>query len=108
MKDLPKVFHNKINKAFDNNKSIFYSYTESKDELTNKESEKPIDAKTISQKINSIFASPNYVYKANVLITLKDKKITKRIIGRNKNYIITMDNDLIPISDIIDIESIKK
>ena len=73
MKDLPKVFHNKIDK-----------------------------------KINEIFSSPNYVYKANVEITLKDKKVTKRIIGRNKNYIITMDNTLIPISDITDIKSIKK
>ena len=108
MKDLPKVFHNKINKAFNNNENVFYSYNESKEKIENKESEKNIDTKTILQKINSIFASPNYVYKANVLITLKDKKITKRIIGRNKNYIITMDNDLIPISDIIDIESIKK
>ena len=62
----------------------------------------------IKQKVNEIFASPNYVYKANVEITLKDKKIKKRIIGRNKDYIITMDNLLIPINEILDIKSIKK
>ena len=61
-----------------------------------------------NEKINDIFSSPNYIYKANVEITLKDKKIVKRIIGRNKNYIITMDNDLISINDIIDIKSLKK
>ena len=101
MKDLPKVFHNKIDKNFNNNRSVYYSnnnYTE----------ERTIDNRTVLQKINDIFSSPNYVYKANVEITLKDKKVTKRIIGRNKNYIITMDNDLIPISDIIDIRSTKK
>lgn len=107
MKDLPKVFHNKINKTFNNNESVFYSNNKPiEDVKINKE--EVIDTKNILQKINSIFASPNYVYKANVEITLKDKKITKRIIGRNKNYIITMDNDLIPIVDIIDIKSTKK
>lgn len=101
MKDLPKVFHNKIDKKFNNNRSVYYSnntYNE----------DRSVDTRTVLQKINDIFSSPNYVYKANVEITLKDKKVTKRIIGRNKNYIITMDNDLIPITDIVDIKSTKK
>ena len=101
MKELPKVFHNKIDKKFDNNRSVFYSNN-------SYEEDRSVDTRTVLQKINEIFSSPNYVYKANVEITLKDKKVTKRIIGRNKNYIITMDNDLIPISDIIDIRSTKK
>lgn len=101
MKELPKVFHNKIDKKFDNNRSVFYSNN-------TYEEDRSVDTRTILQKINEIFSSPNYVYKANVEITLKDKKVTKRIIGRNKNYIITMDNDLIPISDIVDIKSTKK
>lgn len=105
MKELPKVFHNKIDKKFDNNKSVFYSSNESNDRG---ESTDIVDSRNVLQKINDIFASPNYVYKANVEITLKDKKITKRIIGRNKNYIITMDNSLIPITDIVDIKSVKK
>ena len=101
MKELPKVFHNKIDKKFDNNRSVFYSNN-------TYEEDRNVDTRTVLQKINEIFSSPNYVYKANVEITLKDKKVTKRIIGRNKNYIITMDNDLIPISDIVDIKSTKK
>ena len=101
MKELPKVFHNKIDKKFDNNRSVFYSNN-------TYEEDRSVDTRTILQKINEIFSSPNYVYKANVEIALKDKKVTKRIIGRNKNYIITMDNDLIPISDIVDIRSTKK
>jgi len=101
MKELPKVFHNKIDKKFDNNRSVFYSNN-------TYEEDRSVDTRTVLQKINEIFSSPNYVYKANVEITLKDKKVTKRIIGRNKNYVITMDNDLIPISDIVDIRSTKK
>ena len=101
MKDLPNVFHNKINKKFNNNRNVYYSNNTYEDNSV-------ADTRTILQKINDIFSSPNYVYKANVEITLKDKKVTKRIIGRNKNYIITMDNALIPITDIIDIKSVKK
>lgn len=101
MKELPKVFHNKIDKNFNNNRSVYYSNN-------NYQEDRSVDTRTVLQKINDIFSSPNYVYKANVEITLKDKKVTKRIIGRNKNYIITMDNDLILISDIVDIKSTKK
>lgn len=100
MKELPKVFQNKIDKQINNNRSVFYS--------NNNYTEEVKDNRTVLQKINDIFSSPNYVYKANVEITLKDKKVTKRIIGRNKDYIITMDNDLIPVRDIIDIKSTKK
>lgn len=98
MKELPKVFHN-IDKKFNNNSSVFYGKGERNNEV--------VDSRNVLQKINDIFSSPKYVYKANVEITLKDKTVTKRIIGRNKNYIITMDNDLIPITDIIDIKSKK-
>lgn len=105
MKDLPKVFRNNVDKKFNNNKNVYYS---SNDDRSTSINEEVKDSKNVLQKINEIFSSPNYVYKANVEITLKDKKVTKRIIGRNKNYIITMDNTLIPISDIIDIKSIKK
>ena len=105
MKDLPKVFQNNINKKFNNNSNVYYSSKENRSSnLTNDVN----DNKTVLQKINEIFSSPNYVYKANVEITLKDKKIIKRIIGRNKDFIITMDNNLIPVKDIIDIKSIKK
>ena len=105
MKDLPKVFRNSIDKKFNNNKSVYYSNNDSR---SNDQKEDINDSKSVLHKINEIFSSPNYVYKANVEITLKDKKVTKRIIGRNKDYIITMDNTLIPIKDIIDIKSIKK
>ncbi len=94
--ELPKVFHNNINKKFNNNKDVFYSR------------HNIVDTKAIYQKINDIFSSPNYIYKANVEISLKDETIVKRIIGRNKDFLITMDNELIKISDIVDIKTIKK
>lgn len=104
MKDLPKVFQNNVNKKFNNNSSVYYSSNDNRSLNT----QEVKDNRTILQKINEIFSSPNYVYKANVEISLKDKKVTKRIIGRNKDFLITMDNTLIPIRDIVDIKSVKK
>lgn len=100
-KKLPEIFHNKIDKKIENNKSVFYS-KENNTRTSNEENEKTKDL-NIYQKINQIFSSPNYVYKADVYIKLKDREITTRIIGRNKSFLITMDNQLIPITDIIDI-----
>lgn len=103
-KKLPSIFANKINKNIDNNKKVYYSDLEENkiDEKLNKNFLKP--QLNINQKINKIFNSPKYVYKADVTIKLKDKTINKKIIGKNNNNIITIDNELIPISDIEDID----
>lgn len=94
-KKVPKVFANKINKKIENNNS--YSVTK------NDEIRKSTIPKNINLKINEIFKSNNYVYKADVLLTTKSGTSKKRIIGRNKNNLITIDNETISIDDIIDI-----
>ena len=61
------------------------------------------DTKNVYQKINDIFTSRNYIYKADVIIETRQGKLSKRVIGKNKDHLITSENELIPISDIIDI-----
>ena len=101
-KKLPKVFANKIDKNLDNNKSVFYSDKENIS--VNDDSLRSVNKViNINQKINSIFSSPKYVYKADVDITVNDGVIHKRVIGKNSTHLITIDNELIPISNIIDI-----
>ena len=100
-KKLPKVFQNKINKKLHNNNEYYNSSQKTKQEAK----ESTTKPNNIRKKINEIFASPNYIYKANVTIKTKDKVSNERIIGRNKNFLITMDNKTIPIDDIIDINS---
>lgn len=105
-KKLPKVFANKINKNAGNNNNVFYSDYDNKNDFSrNKESDVKFPEKNLNQKLNDIFNSPNYIYKADVIIRLKDKTITKRIVGRNSTHLITIENELIPLSDIIDIET---
>lgn len=100
-KKLPKVFANKIEKKVENNNRIYYSNKEKEEIKSNFIESK---GKNVLQKINHIFNSNNYIYKADVEITLKDKKIVKRIIGKNKTHLITNENELVAISDIIDIK----
>ena len=100
-KKLPKVFANKIDKNLNNNETVYYN----KNEERKIEEKDPLSSiLTVNQKINQIFSSARYVYKADVVITTKSGKINKRIIGRNRNELITMDNEVININDIIDIE----
>ena len=96
MDKLPKVFANKnIRNA--NNNSVYYS------KLDEKNKRPSLIGKSVRDKIDAIFNAKNYIYKADVEITLEDKTITKRIIGRGPDYILTMQNERININDIIDI-----
>lgn len=106
-KELPGLFANKINKKLENNERVVITKPDEElvrkgEDTTNKKEIKM--EKNINQKIQDIFSSPKYVYKADVSITTKDKKITKKIVGKNNNNLITIENELIPISDIVDIE----
>ena len=94
------LFVNKIEKELRNNEKVYYSNVDRNVETVN-ESKSSVD---LNQKINSIFKSNNYVYKANVRIKFKDKEEIKKVVGKNKNYLITLDNELIPIIDIVDVE----
>lgn len=96
-KKVPKIFANKIDKKIENNSS----YAVTKNDEIRSVSSKPSN---IRLKINEIFKSNNYVYKADLVITLRDQTIRKRIIGRNRDSLITIDNEIISINDIIDIE----
>ena len=100
-KKKPKIFVNKIEKEFENNNKFYYSNNEEKTEETKEKVH--LKGKNVSEKINEIFSSTRYVYKADVDIKLKDSEIKTKIIGKNKTHLITIDNELIPISDVVDI-----
>lgn len=98
MKDLPKVFANKISDSINNTQDIFYG----NDRLN----EKKQDSLSIVRKINNIFASSSHVYKSKAKIKFKDKIEEKIIVGKTSTDLITIDGELIKIIDIVDIEKI--
>ena len=101
-RDLPGIFANKV----ENDSNDLFSYAKKEEVIEEVKNEKI--QPNIYQKIQKIFNSTNYIYKAEVLITTKDGKKTKKIIGKNNNNLITIENELISINDIIDIELVKK
>lgn len=129
---LPKVYANNITKKIDNNEKIYTSMTktkttqeqnnqqieetqqiksptESNKTQTNQKTKQPkkYQQETITQKINKIMNTKEYIYKIPVKITTKTKEIQTKIIGKNSKNLITIENELIKIEDIINIEIYK-
>lgn len=101
-KKLPKVFANPITNKINNNRNVYYSSDRNLE--NNVESKKIVES--IDSKINRLFKSSKYVYKVDVEITTANGTSKHKIIGKNKNNLITLDNSLIPISTIIDIKEL--
>lgn len=90
--ELPKVFANKIDKDFNNNREYYVS-----------NDKEPIKKVNINKKIKELFSSYKYVYKIDTIIETDEGIIEKTIIGKKNNNLITIDNELIDIGKIKDI-----
>lgn len=106
MKELPKMYRNKIEKEISNNEKTFSTMYNNK--ITVEKEDRSTITKTrkiytVEQKIADIFNSPNYIYKIDVVIVTDRETQTKRIVGKTKTNLITMDNEYIPINTIRDI-----
>lgn len=109
MKELPKMYRNKIEKEITNNERMFSTmYSRNETFTKNDRSDQSIiinnkNNYTVEQKIANIFNSPNYIYKIDVVIVTDHNTLNKRIVGKTKTNLITMDNEYIPINTIRDI-----
>lgn len=104
-KELPKMYHNKINKTVN---SIQKVYSSIENHENNELRQNKYSSISIDQKIEQIFKEKDFVYKADVEIITDTETIKKRIVARNQNNLITIDNEYIPISIIRDIYKVKK
>ena len=106
-KDLPKMYAVNFNKEIKNNEEVFESKFEKDiDRSPKKEiirNNPKNDRFTIEQKIFNIFNAKDYIYKADVTILTDNEVLKKRIVGKNNNNLITIDNEYIPIDKIRDI-----
>lgn len=96
----PKVFINSINKNIKNNKDVYYYKKDDIDMID--------DSKDVKSKIKDIFNSTSFVYKCRVDIILKDRShITEDVIAIKDDNLITLSDNKIPISNILDIKKAK-
>lgn len=94
------MYHNKINKTVN---SIQKVYSSMENHKNNELRQNKYSSISIDQKIEQIFKEKDFVYKADVEIITDTETIKKRIVARNQNNLITIDNEYIPISIIRDI-----
>lgn len=103
MKELPKMYHNIIDKNINNNEKVYSTLYNYKENIKNDRYINNRNNLTVEQKITNIFNSPNYIYKIDVKIVTDNDTLRKRIVGKNKNNLITIDGEYIPINTIRDI-----
>ena len=99
MKELPKLYTNTFNKQIDNSQN----YTKIKEYKENIN----LSKYELNKKINNIFKSKNYIYKIRTIISTKNGIRNETLIGKTNNNLITINNELININDIIDIKKDK-
>lgn len=94
--NLPRVYQNRNIGSINNDQEYFYSALNNKNNIEIKK----VD---VDKKINNLFKSNKYIYKINVHIITNKKEMDTTIIGKINNNLITIENNLIPIKDIVDI-----
>ncbi len=102
-----KVFVNKIEKKIGNNQSYYdiKDITNNSYEIDNDFKKEIIsdDNLSIYEKIDNLFKRNGYIFNVDVKIITNKKEYDTKIAGKMNNHLITLDNDIINISDIKDI-----
>lgn len=98
MKKLPKIYQNNINKKIKNNKEVCYL----KEEVVKQQP--VIQSNDVEEQLSRIFNGIGHSYNIPIIIKTSDKVYETSLIAKTSNNVITLDNDLIPIKDIINIE----
>ena len=96
MKDIPKIYQNRVNKEFHNNRMVYTSYDSNN--INSLE-----DSKDIRKKISDIINSKTFIYSKLVNILIGNDIVSKKIIGIHGDNLVTLDNEQIPICSIKDI-----
>lgn len=96
MKDLPKVFANRVDSLANNNTSYCYGKLE-----MDRHSR---DERAVKEKIEKLFKSDSTLYSIDCLIKFEHNEEKHTIIGRTANNLVTKHQKLIPIREIYDVE----
>lgn len=98
MKKLPKIYQAEFNKKINNNKKFccVEEKTESVEHISAEEN--------IQELINDIFSGIGYSYNIPLTIKTINKSYETCLIAQTKHNVITIENEVIPISEIITIK----
>lgn len=109
MSKKPKVFENQIDKTIRNNKMVFDSTKEETkiemiDDKTKDLRDEDYSHTSVIDKIRELLNRNGYIFNVLVTITTRDKEFKTHIASVVNNHIITLDNNIINIDDVVDIK----
>ena len=94
MSNKERIFRNTLNKKFHNNQDLY---------TCDNNKSISLDNKLIRNKIDEILADKSFIYRIKVHIVIDNKIIERKIIGIYNDNLVTIDNEYIPINNIMDI-----
>lgn len=103
MKKLPKVFQNNISKPINNNKKVCYLKNEEKEITTENIIIQEESNQDITKILDEVFSGIGYAYNIPLEIKTNSKTYNTSLIAKTNRNVITLDNEIISISDIISI-----
>ena len=105
-KKLPRIFRNDIDKEIHNNRKVYYVKSEGDDFTfsTRKEKKENFDRNSkVQEKLNAIFKPGRHSFNVGVEIVTASKTYDTKIAGKVRDCLINLDNDVIPLKDVLDI-----
>ena len=94
MKKLPELYKNNNIKPIDNNKKVYYMKNEDMRKASNT---------SVEEELDNIFHGLGYSYNIPVELVTTKKIYHTSLVTKTKENVITIDNIIIPISEIISI-----
>lgn len=107
MKKLPSIFQNDLINPIKNNKKVYDSLNDKKDDVIEKKeifSKNDKKILTVKEKIKDLINKNNYIFNTKVILVFESGERECNIAGIVNNHIITMDNEIIKIDDLKDIK----
>ncbi len=108
-KKLPKIYQSSFSHKVDNNNKVFYSFYQNKQSMENYPYSANLESnhqeeKSVESTLRELFQTTGYIFNIPVEIKTSTRTLDTKIAGKVKNTIITLDNDVIPISEIVSIK----
>jgi len=98
-KKLPSIFQNDKASLVENNEKVYYSMY--KNSYNKKNEEIKQENVFVKEDIINFVNSNRYLYTKEVIIKTKNKTYDTRLAGVKNNELLTLENDKIPLDDII-------
>lgn len=108
-KKLPGIYQNHIPARLSNNTNVFYSqyenvFPKANGKVVSSVSQESEKKPSVEEMIQEIFGTSGYVFNIPVEIRTHHQTYDTYIATKAKNNLITMDNEIIPIREIVSIQ----